>query len=311
MKLRQAILDYWRFIGLAFLAALIVIWTGLTVRSIFTPQPRLQTNAHTNQIMPRPLANPSSALPSWAKGVPSNASPPSTLAPNLVLASPPIVSSTVPAPINPVPTSNPSPQVRQVAPRTTTQPAIPTTKISRNPLPQARHGHLPYAEASPEQLVRIGIYGADQREERLDHTAADAFGKMVAAAQEDGIQLIPISGFRTLADQEKLFERQIRRQGSPAAAAQLSAPPGYSEHHTGYAVDIGDGERPTADLKFEFEQTPAYQWLMANAQRYGFELSFPEGNAQGVSFEPWHWRYVGTARSAAVFAVARTLQGVP
>jgi LAS superfamily LD-carboxypeptidase LdcB len=162
-------------------------------------------------------------------------------------------------------------------------------------------------------LVGIGTYGtgADQREERLDHTTAEAFGKMIAAAKGDGIRLIPISGFRSLADQEKLFERQIQRQGSPSAAAQLSAPPGYSEHHTGYAVDIGDGERPTADLKFEFEQTPAYQWLTANAQRYGFELSFPKDNAQGVSFEPWHWRYVGTGRSAAVFAVARTLQGTP
>jgi zinc D-Ala-D-Ala carboxypeptidase len=315
MKLRQAILDYWRFIGLACLATLIVIWTGLTVRAIFTPQPNPQTNAQLNQVIPRPLPNPSSALPSWAKTAPSLAphppTKPPTLAPNPVLPAPSLKSPALPPTANPTATPNPSVQRRQVAPQTAAQPTILPTKISRNPLPQARHGHLPYAEASPEQLVSIGTHGTGtvQREERLDHTAAEAFGKMVAAAKGGGIRLIPIPGFRTLAAQEKLFERQIQRQGSSAAAAQLSAPPGYSEHHTGYAVDIGDGDRPTTDLKFEFEQTSAYQWLTANAQRHGFELSFPKDNAQGVSFEPWHWRYVGTGRAAAVFAVARTLQG--
>jgi D-alanyl-D-alanine carboxypeptidase len=162
-------------------------------------------------------------------------------------------------------------------------------------------------------LVSIGTYGegAYQREERLERTAADAFDQMAAAAKAEGISLRPISGFRTVADQEKLFERQIQRQGSPEAAAQLSAPPGYSEHHTGYALDIGDGSRPATDLKFEFEETLAYQWLVVYAKRYGFELSFSQNNRQGVSFEPWHWRYVESGRAAAIFSVARTLQGTP
>jgi LAS superfamily LD-carboxypeptidase LdcB len=57
---------------------------------------------------------------------------------------------------------------------------------------------------------------------------------------------------------------------------------------------------------FYFESTSAYQWLARNAHNYGFELSFPQGNSQGVSFEPWHWRYVGSPRSSQIFAAARS-----
>lgn len=131
---------------------------------------------------------------------------------------------------------------------------------------------------------------------------------VITAAAQAGIRLIPISGFRSVADQVKLFERQIQRRGSEENAAKLSAPPGYSEHHTGYALDIGDGNQPAADLKYEFENTAAYQWLRANATHgYGFELSFPENNRQGVSFEPWHWRYVGSSEAGQIFAVAHRL----
>jgi zinc D-Ala-D-Ala carboxypeptidase len=91
----------------------------------------------------------------------------------------------------------------------------------------------------------------------------------------------------------------------------LSAPPGYSEHHTGFALDIGDGSRPEADVKFEFENTKAYQWLQANGRRYGLEISFPANNIQGVSFEPWHWRFTSSPYATAVFSVAHTLVGEP
>ena len=71
------------------------------------------------------------------------------------------------------------------------------------------------------------------------------------------------------------------------------APPGYSEHHTGLALDIGDLDHPETDVEVSFEETPAFEWLKNNADRFGFELSFPVGNPQGVSYEPWHWRFVG------------------
>ena len=90
--------------------------------------------------------------------------------------------------------------------------------------------------------------------------------------------------------------------------ARSVAPPGYSEHATGYAIDFG--VRPTRncpDVSYCFASTPAGQWLLANAPDYGFELSFPAGNQQGVTWEPWHWRWVGTSADAPGAAAARRL----
>jgi D-alanyl-D-alanine carboxypeptidase len=168
-----------------------------------------------------------------------------------------------------------------------------------------KYGHLPYTEA--KTLVNVGRYY--DRFETLHPEAVEVFKQMQADARSVGVGLIPISGFRTVADQRLLFERQIKRQGSPEAAARLSAPPGYSEHHTGYAIDIGDESNPASDLKFEFEYTEAYIWLKKNARKYGFKLSFPPNNAQGVSFEPWHWRYGGSDSAAKIFARAARPKG--
>ncbi len=187
-------------------------------------------------------------------------------------------------------------------------PTAPPTTIARASIP-SYFGHLPYAEAAPDQLVSIGKFERENyvREETLDLEAAAAFQVMVDAARSQGVQLMGISGFRNIPDQRALFDKQIERRGSAAAAAQLSAPPGHSEHHTGYALDITDASRTDVDLKVAFEETAAYQWLVANAQQYQFEQSFPRNNPQGVSYEPWHWRFVGSARSAQVFAVARSV----
>ncbi|MEB3292728.1 MAG: M15 family metallopeptidase [Synechococcales bacterium] len=170
-------------------------------------------------------------------------------------------------------------------------------------------GHFPYVEAAPDRLSSVGYFVRDNysREEWMDREAVQAFVAMVVAARSQGVQMMAISGFRSIADQQALFARQVQRHGSPAEAAKWSAPAGYSEHHTGYAVDIADVTRLDTDVKVNFEETMAYQWLMVNAQAYGFERSFPRDNPQGVSYEPWHWRYVGTPRANQVFAAARSL----
>lgn len=169
--------------------------------------------------------------------------------------------------------------------------------------------HLYYAEADPSRIVPVGKFIREgyEREEFLDYEAAQAFNTMKATAAQQGVNLIPISGFREVARQQKLFDAQIAKLGSAAAAAELSAPPGYSEHHTGYALDIGDADRPDTDIKYAFENTQAYRWLQINAATFGFEESFHQGNQQGVSYEPWHWRYVGSPRAASTFTVSKTL----
>lgn len=163
-------------------------------------------------------------------------------------------------------------------------------------------GHLPYAEAPSADLQDIG------RGIRLRTAAAEEFEQMVADAAIAGIPLVPLSGYRSQEEQEYLFfEIQAQRNQNPSERAEISAPPGFSEHHTGYAIDIGDGTVPAANLNESFAETPAFAWLEANAARYGFELSFPEDNPQGITYEPWHWRFVGDRDSLETFYRAKQL----
>jgi zinc D-Ala-D-Ala carboxypeptidase len=133
---------------------------------------------------------------------------------------------------------------------------------------------------------------------------------MVAAARSSGVNITIISAFRSVEDQKRLFFGVGAARGQqPTKRAEVSAPPKYSEHHTGYAIDIGDSSVPATNLNQNFDTTPAYKWLKANAATYGFELSFPKDNIQKVSYEPWHWRFVGDINSLETFYKAHNLQG--
>ncbi len=160
--------------------------------------------------------------------------------------------------------------------------------------------HFRYEEAPADRLVAIG--GGLQ----LRRSAAKEFRSMIAAARAAGVNITTISAFRSVADQQRLFfDIKAERAQAATKRAEVSAPPNYSEHHTGYAVDLGDGNTPAANLNQDFEKTAAFQWLSANAARYSFELSFGQNNSQGVSYEPWHWRYVGDSDSLETFYKAK------
>jgi D-alanyl-D-alanine carboxypeptidase len=167
--------------------------------------------------------------------------------------------------------------------------------------PPTKYGHFSYKEAPASDLAEAGRYRDTGRVVRLRIAAAKAFKEMAAAAKQDGIEIIPISGFRSVAYQRDLFARAVKRYGSEKKAAKWVAPPGYSEHATGLAVDLGDGTRRVNDVDTSFSETPAAQWLAKNADRFGFELSFPPNNSQGVNHEPWHWRFVGSDQARALF----------
>ncbi|NJN56458.1 MAG: M15 family metallopeptidase [Leptolyngbyaceae cyanobacterium SL_5_9] len=164
-------------------------------------------------------------------------------------------------------------------------------------------GHLPYEEAPETELAPITADGSVQ----LRQAAAERFTAMSNAARAEGINLVAISGFRTVEDQQYLFFGIQAEQGQASTErAEVSAPPGYSEHHTGYAVDVADSSQPETDLEVSFENTPGFKWLKENAAYFNFELSFPKDNPQGVSYEPWHWRFVGDRHSLETFYKART-----
>ncbi|MEM9218281.1 MAG: M15 family metallopeptidase [Cyanobacteria bacterium P01_F01_bin.150] len=185
-------------------------------------------------------------------------------------------------------------------------PAIAQVPISDD-TQESRHGHLRYAEADPESLTVIGSFGVGQyqRYESLAPDAALALMDMIYAARDQGVWVVPASAYRTIDRQRKLFDNQVKRKGSAEAAAKSSAPPGFSEHHTGYAVDLVDGRNKEADINQQFATTQAFEWLTQNASKYGYELSFTQNNEQGVNYEPWHWRFIGSEEALAIFRQAR------
>ena len=163
-------------------------------------------------------------------------------------------------------------------------------------------GHFPYPEAEMDVLVPVepGI--------ELHRDAAIALDAMRRAAAADGIDLRLLSGYRSQQLQKSIFfDVKSERNQTAAERAKVSAPPGYSEHSTGYAVDLGDGADPASNLSESFERTAAFSWLQDHAASYHYTLSFPAVNSQGVSYEPWHWRFEGSAEALRRFEPARRL----
>lgn len=192
------------------------------------------------------------------------------------------------------PTSSASPSVASPA----TTPKVPA-------IPENLLGHLPYPEAPAKDLVSVTSDGSV----KLRTSAAAKYQEMANAAAASGIYFAPISGFRSLQDQQHVFfDVKAERRQNATKRAEVSAPPGYSEHHTGYAIDIGDGTAPEHNLSPSFENTEAFKWLEANAVAFSFEMSFPKNNRQGVSYEPWHWRFVGDKQSLETFYKAHSMK---
>jgi D-alanyl-D-alanine carboxypeptidase len=110
---------------------------------------------------------------------------------------------------------------------------------------------------------------------------------MKQAAAGDGVVVELLSAFRSVERQAEIVRAKLGRGQSIDEILTVLAPPGFSEHHTGRAIDVGTpGCKP---LEVAFEQTPAFAWLERNAARFGFRLSFPRGNPFGYQYEPWHW----------------------
>ena len=112
---------------------------------------------------------------------------------------------------------------------------------------------------------------------------------MKAAARRDGIGLAIVSAFRSFDRQVAIIRGKIAQGQGIRRILTYSAPPGYSEHHTGCAVDVGT--EGCDELEEIFELSPAFAWLRKNASRYGYFMSYPRRNRYGYRYEPWHWMY--------------------
>lgn len=138
----------------------------------------------------------------------------------------------------------------------------------------------------PRELACIGI-DIHERHQWMTPLAAHAWMRMRDAAARDGIELQIVSAFRSAAYQLGIIERKLARGQSIDEILQVSAAPGFSEHHSGRVVDITTPNHPA--LEETFDQSPAFAWLQGQAARYGFSLSYPRDNRHGIAYEPWHW----------------------
>lgn len=174
-----------------------------------------------------------------------------------------------------------------------------------------RVGHLPL-DRLQERLEAIGLDGAYpestglslvpepdwlafagldryRRPLWLHSQAARAWEHMRQAALRDDVVLEAISGYRSHAYQLGIFERKLARGLDVASILRVNAAPGYSEHHSGRALDISAPGEPAAEESFE--NTGAFAWLRDNAPGHGFVMSYPRDNPHGITYEPWHWRH--------------------
>lgn len=138
----------------------------------------------------------------------------------------------------------------------------------------------------PRELASIGI-DIHGREQWLTQRAARAWTRLREAAANDAVELQVVSAFRSADYQLGILRRKLERGIAIDDILRVSAAPGYSEHHSGRALDVTTPG--CAPLEQAFEHTAAFAWLQANAQGFGFRLSYPLGNRHDIAYEPWHW----------------------
>ena len=166
----------------------------------------------------------------------------------------------------------------------------------------------PITEDYPVETKECGSATAINK--TLQTEAADAFLSMQAAAARDGVDVRMQSGYRSVSYQKKLYDNKTqyyRDKGLSEAAAREKAaaivnPPGCSEHNCGLAADLNSPEHTGLDEGFE--NTAAFRWLCQHAGEYGFILRYPKGAEEKteITYEPWHWRYVGVENAAKINA---------
>jgi len=149
---------------------------------------------------------------------------------------------------------------------------------------------------APSDLVTLtdGSYRVSRNGLTLRRAAAASLDEMAKAARSDGVTLLVSSTYRSYEYQTQVYNRNVKEMGQ-AAADRESARPGHSQHQTGLVVDFGS-------IDDSFAATAAGRWMTANASRFGWSLSFPDGYEEvtGYRWESWHYRYVGKTLAAFI-----------
>lgn len=144
-----------------------------------------------------------------------------------------------------------------------------------------------FRECEEATDLEVAEVGPDGRDHLLVPAAAEAWRNLKAAALGESVSLFIVSAFRSIGHQTEIVRRKLEDGKAVEEILTVCAPPGFSEHHTGNAIDVSTPGSQA--LEIEFEQTAAFAWLSARAAEFGYYLSYPIGNSCGYQYEPWHW----------------------
>ena len=168
---------------------------------------------------------------------------------------------------------------------------------------------LPEGYEPPDLMIPdVAFQAVNQERKHLREPAALALEKLFEAAEDDGLELVAVSGYRRYETQEYLYNRSVEVNGKEYAD-QYSAKPGHSEHQTGLAMDVSTAS-VAFDLVEAFEETPEGQWVAENAHEHGFVIRYPKGKSDitGYNYEPWHLRYVGQEIATSIHEQSETIE---
>jgi len=162
---------------------------------------------------------------------------------------------------------------------------------------------LPADFQAPDLIDTSLAHGDSDAEMQVQKTIEQPLRRLFDAAEQNGIELMISSAYRSVNDQQKLYSDFVAKQGAEMAALYV-AKPGTSEHHTGLSIDLSTVSSACEEDSDSCSLSQvAAGWLKENAPKYGFVQRYPEGKRPitGVAFEPWHYRYLGIpmARSVA------------
>lgn len=153
-------------------------------------------------------------------------------------------------------------------------------------IPQPWKGNVINIQIDPHDLVLIPFEFTEGKEIYVTVETRDAFVSMALEARWEGVSLKVASGYRSYEYQKMIVKKSLTQCRTFSNTVKWIAPPGYSEHITGEALDF----TPTNQF---FTETKVYQWLKSNAFRYCFKESYPKDMRGGFEWEPWHWNYNG------------------
>ncbi|WP_395398326.1 D-alanyl-D-alanine carboxypeptidase family protein [Arthrobacter sp. UC242_113] len=274
-------------------ARLLMAGAGLSALAACTPAPAPEasgtTSAASGTASPAASATGTSAASGSASASNSaaasgSASPSATSSASTGAAKSPSASAT---PSTTAAAAPPSAASRLPKQYSLTAPSSPWVIVNK-------HRPLKPANYVPADLVQPRVALAVTGEaSQLNRTTAAAAERMFAAAAAAGVTMTLASGYRSYATQTVTYNGWVSSQGR-AAADTASARPGYSEHQTGWAFDIGDGGG-ACSFQPCFDEQPAAVWAKANAHRFGFVVRYPfmQHTITGYFYESWHLRYIG------------------